>query len=210
MLRDEAWLCDRALQRPVEFSYDCKHAAETFTVAWRSAVIRRKGCSMTNNPGLKADNRTVAWKSDDLLRRHPCFTISQQINSISRQLILTCEAHREICRKSIYFWVEEENKMLIGKESDLFTLQPLVSSSLGASNIIHHPPADCESGIWFPFYISILIVSITWKLLSSPTHMEGLDFNQRIKYDFLFLQMGDDGRQSISIMLRLRSRSEAW
>lgn len=40
--------------------------------------------------------------------------------------------------------------------------------------------------------------------------MEGLDFNQGIKYDFLFLQMGYDGRQSISIMLRLRSHSEAW
>lgn len=39
--------------------------------------------------------------------------------------------------------------------------------------------------------------------------MEGLDFNQRIKYDFLFLQMGGDGRQSISILRCLRSYCEA-
>lgn len=38
--------------------------------------------------------------------------------------------------------------------------------------------------------------------------MEGLDFNQRIKYDFLFLQMGEDGRQSISIMLCLQPHCE--
>ena len=28
--------------------------------------------------------------------------------------------------------------------------------------------------------------------------MEGLDFNQRIKYDFLFLQMGEDGGRAVN------------
>lgn len=31
--------------------------------------------------------------------------------------------------------------------------------------------------------------------------MEGLDFNQRLKYDFLFLQMGEDGRESDKVFV---------
>lgn len=50
-------------------------------------------------------------------------------------------------------YVQEEIKMLIVEVSNLFALQPLVSSSLAPLNIIYHPPADCKSGIWFPFYI---------------------------------------------------------
>lgn len=53
--------------------------------------------------------------------------------------------------KNIY--VQEAGKMLIGKEWDLFAQRDVVSSSLAALNIIHHPPADCKSGIWFPFCI---------------------------------------------------------
>lgn len=56
-------------------------------------------------------------------------------------------------KKTYIYMQEERKKKLIGKESNLFALHALVSSSLAALNIIHHPPADCKSGIWFPFYI---------------------------------------------------------
>lgn len=56
-------------------------------------------------------------------------------------------------KKNIHLYARRKKKKLIGKESNLFALHALVSSSLAALNIIHHPPADCKSGIWFPFYI---------------------------------------------------------
>ena len=56
-------------------------------------------------------------------------------------------------KKKICIHNQEERKTLLGKEKNLFQLQTLVCSSLVALNIIYHPPADCKSGLWFPFYI---------------------------------------------------------
>lgn len=56
-------------------------------------------------------------------------------------------------KQHAFIFKKIERKMLLGTESNLFALHALVCSSLAALNIIYHPPADCKSGLWFPFYI---------------------------------------------------------